>query len=293
MSLLSTSLGFALQSNKVSVQASLCAVQKKAIHSLALGLRVADQAIGAPRPPFFAGNLSEQVRNSQFSGVRRGRAGFSLIEIMLSMTIIVVVVTMAAVGIIPAMRRAAVQKAAQDIVVTADMARQLAMFANEFGTGDTPTTYGVQVRSDGTRVIAEVVKIANGNIEVHMVGDPLAPYRQVELPGSVSVGLGDNDLGDGTASASLSWFYAPVTGETRKWLGSALSDYSISVGSMGGEISSCRPFRSNGNSIITPPDLAPGSGEKLGFFVHDPRNIYRQAITVLNCGLSIITDRSN
>ena len=230
-------------------------------------------------------------RLKQFrSPLSRYQAGFSLIEIMLSMTIIVVVVSMAAVGIIPAMRRAAVQKAAQDIVVAADMARQLAMFANEFGSGTAPMTYGVQVRKDGGRIVVEVMKFENSTASVYMVAS--APYHQVELPGSVSVGLGANDLGDETASATLAWYYAPVTGETRQLLGTKLSDYSISVGSMGGNISAFRPIR-DGLTSITPADLAPGVGDTLGFFVHDPRNIYRQAITVLNCGLAIITDRSD
>ena len=238
------------------------------------------------------------LRNfSKAAGARRQTGAFSLIEIMLSMTVILIVVGMAAIGIIPALRKATIQKAAQDIVTCADMARQLAMMDN--GLSTTTTAFGVKLSVDASSGIGtvQVVKLSEGIVEVYKVqstaggNSGLVPYREVQFPASVILSRGYANM-----TQDITWFYKPVIGDVRikKETGSALSDHTVSVGMFVGGMGNVRDVP---KTVATEKlDLAPAVIENSvlipGLIVRDPQNRYRQAITILNSGMAFATDWS-
>lgn len=225
----------------------------------------------------------------------RSQSGaFSLIELMLSMTIILIVVGMAAIGIIPALRKAAIQKAAQDIVTSADMARQLAMMDN----GMSGKTFGVKLSVDADGIgTVQVVELSGSNVAVYMVQSTaggktgLVPYKEVRFPSSVILSLATADM---TSAQPITWFYKPVIGDVRAQSGSSLSDHTVSVGMFVGGMNNVRDVRNT--NVTGNLDLAPAATQdgvlNPGLVVRDPQNRYRQATTILNSGMAFATDCS-
>lgn len=226
-------------------------------------------------------NFSKTARTRQQTGA------FSLIEIMLSMTIILIVVGMAAMGIVPALRKATIERAAQDIVNCADMARQLAMMDNGVSGN---ATFGVRLSVDDAGIgTVQVVQLSGSSVEVYQVNG--TPYKEVRFPSSVILSKATTDM---VASEPIIWFYQPVIGDVRKQDGSRLSGYTVSVGmfvSGMGNVRDVQRTTETGNLDLAPA-VAENSNVKPGLVVRDPQNRYSQAITILNSGMAFATDCS-
>lgn len=214
--------------------------------------------------------------------------GFSLIEIMLSMTIILIVVGMAAMGIVPALRKATIERAAQDIVNCADMARHLAMMDNGVSGS---ATFGVRLRVDAGLGTVQVVQLSGGSVDVYNVNG--TPYKEVRFPSSVILSLANEDMSD-SATKAITWFYQPVIGDVRRQTGSTISGYTVSVGMFVGGMGNVRDVQKTSNTGNL--DLAPAVPQNgvlnPGLVVRDPQNRYSQAITILNSGMAFAVDCS-
>ena len=210
------------------------------------------------------------------------RSGFTLVELLIVLSVILILVSMSIGYFGKAMRRSAVDNAAGMILAASDMARQLAMLDN--GTGR-HGHYGVRITgdgaSDGDSVTVEVIVSKDGKVGLAPgAPDPEDPKKnlplyQMTLPGSVNLWEGGKDLG--STAGSLEWFYEQGSGRLVTLAGDKIQHRYVSVGLSPLEVD--QAWGSTGNTG-TSHAIAPASPDHPGLSVRTPDNRYRVALSI-------------
>jgi type II secretory pathway pseudopilin PulG len=221
------------------------------------------------------------------------RGGFSMIEMLFVLIIIIIVSSMGVMNLLVQLRRAAVGTSASDIVVASDLARQLAMYEN--GTGD--TFYGVQVVDDPAEGKAYVAVVSGSKSRIpttHLTTEGVPLYRS-ELPGSVIIWSGASDLQ--SRGRRIAWYFRNGVGDVcglDATTADGLTEYSYSVG---------MPRRADYAMIYGvdysagQPDVCPGETDAAGFYhpglsLRSTDNRYRSMVGVYPNGVAYSIDFS-
>jgi prepilin-type N-terminal cleavage/methylation domain-containing protein len=208
------------------------------------------------------------------------RRAFTLIELLLVLTVILILTALSIGHFGQSMRKSAVQEAAQQILRASDLARQLGLQ----GTGTGATMYGVRLEatSDGqTSVSVLQSQSGRSSLAEGPDGEPLLEYR---FPSSAVLWEGSRDLSSG--SGTLEWWFAPSTGEVVELAGGATQQRYVGVGTRPVTTEALWGLASN---ALTSPVIAPANALDPGLSVRTPDNRYRIALGVYPSGLAYST----
>jgi prepilin-type N-terminal cleavage/methylation domain-containing protein len=208
------------------------------------------------------------------------RRAFTLIELLLVLTVILILTALGLGHYGQAMRKSAVQGSADQILRACDTARQLSLQ----GAGDPDLFYGVRIdaTSDGDTSVT-VVQQVNGRTGA-VAGPDGGSLLDYDFPTAAAVWEGDTDLGNG--SGSLEWYFMPGSGEVVELAAGRVVARYVGVGTRPVTTGSMWGLATNaGTSRV----IAPSTASAPGLSVRSPDNRYRIAIGVYPSGLAYTT----
>lgn len=209
------------------------------------------------------------------------RRAFTLIELLLVMTVILILTALSIGHFGSALRKSAVQGAAEQIQRACDLARQLALQDG----GRTDRYHGVRLEatSDGVTTVSVIEQTASGRTSL-VYGSDNRPLYQYQLPGSAVVWEGDRDLGNG--SSLLEWYFLPASGEVAEVVGGVIRHRYVGVGT---RPITTGPMWGLATNVRTSEVIAPASATAPGLSVRSVDGSYRIAVGVYPSGLAYST----
>lgn len=225
------------------------------------------------------------------------RSGYTAIELMIVLGVIVVLSSMAIPAILPALRKGRVNEAANAILSVAQQARLLAIQR-------TPPAdnkhYGVVVVDDPARKNTAVVALiygAPGDGKSSDYGDLVSDYGRIltktsggktnpvslyEFPASVAVWVGDSELRS-QATKYVTWYYNYQNGLPIGVSGGTFTTSAISVGSPA--LTLTQVWGRTQNPALVVDAVAAGTANNPGLSVRSLDNRAKRAVAVYVSGL--------
>lgn len=161
------------------------------------------------------------------------RSGFTMIEMIMVVTIAMTLVLLSAGSVMERMREAAVEGAAAEIVALSERARGMAL-----NNIDDDIRYGVLIVDDGSQpATVTLVQRESGATSPVMNSDNSKPLERAVLPTTAMLMIGGRLLSDVASDpedegpvTSLEWFYTNGTGKVLKATGSTYASHPVGVG---------------------------------------------------------------
>jgi prepilin-type N-terminal cleavage/methylation domain-containing protein len=213
----------------------------------------------------------------------RSRRGFTAIELLTVVGVVLILATMAVPAIVPAMRRGQVNDAANAIIQVSKEARLLAMH------GAAPADnrhYGVAIIDDTSFdpqvVVALVYCSAAGDPRTSILKDGSGKNVSIKkIARSVGVYSGATELRN--AGQVLTWFYQYRTGLPIGTFSGAFSSTPISVGCPAITISNVW----GSGASVTADSISPGTATVPGLSVRTVDDRIRRSIAVYVSGVPV------
>ncbi|MBA3707311.1 MAG: prepilin-type N-terminal cleavage/methylation domain-containing protein [Planctomycetes bacterium] len=215
--------------------------------------------------------------------IPRARQGFTAIEMLMVVGIVLILATMAVPAIVPALRRGQVNDAASAIMQISKEARLLAMHAAAPADN---SHYGIAIIDDPAFdpqvVVALIYGISGASPKASIVKDANGKNVAIKkLARSVAVYTGATELR--AAGGVLSWFYQYRTGMPIGVFAGAFSTTPVSVGCPSITVSN---VWGTGNTAIA-ASVAPGTATVPGLSVRTVDDKIRRAIAVYVSGVPV------
>ncbi len=217
-----------------------------------------------------------------------GRAGFTALEMLVVLGVIIVLSSMAVMAVVPSLRRGRVNDAAGAVIEVSRHARRLAM--QRKSTPD-DAHYGVVIYHDTAGAGTDVVALIHGHpgdkrtndrdrIMLAADGKPVSSFR---FSPTVSIWQSGVEMRE-AKKQEVSWYYQFRTGMPLGVSGSSLTTAPINIGTAGRDIAKVWGKLQAESEVKS---LSPGTAADPGLSVRSVDNRFRQAIAVYISGIAV------
>jgi prepilin-type N-terminal cleavage/methylation domain-containing protein len=226
-------------------------------------------------------NKESQLTTVRASAWQRVKA-FTLIEMLVVLSIVLVLTTLAAGPTVNALRKSSVRKVAASFSDACTTAQLLAR-RDTSGT----TFYGVRMKDSASEsYITVITKSTSSSTPVELVGSDGQPVKRLSIPNSAIVWEGDAPLRSG--SETLEWWYGPGVGNCVKDPENPHIIYGVGINQPASVGEGNAAYGLDANEIPANAEvyLAQGTDGTPGLHISDINSTFRIAVGVYPSGVA-------